>query len=146
MLFPRWEDLDPEDQLLINNGCGSSWFSPGLKKFVDKYLFGWMFYAQCGHHDYGYIVGGGEFRRLFCDYRFSQEMLKDVIDTWRHKNYINAILQFIFASLFSLMVFLFGWCSFEYGDIKDNYLVILYARNPGKKTNFFNRIKKFKFK
>lgn len=146
MNYPSWKDLDSEDQQLINNGCGSSWFSDGLKKFMDKYFYAWMFYAQCGHHDYGYIVGGGELRRLYCDYRFSQEMLKDVITCCKHKNYINAVIGSFIGLIFSASVVLFGWFSFEYGEIKHNYQVIEYVSSKDKKTKFIDRIKKFKLK
>lgn len=104
--YPRYSKLTSYERSLVNNGCGPEWFP----EWVRKVSFGWMFHAQCGHHDWGYLVGGNEKRRLECDLKFGKAMLKDVV-----MNYYFALIQTIMAPIFFGLVLFFGWTCFHYG-------------------------------
>ena len=113
MRHPRWSQLTGSQQLKLNNGCGPSWWPVKVKKFVHKYLMGWLFNASCGHHDFGYVVGGSELRRLECDLKFGRAIFLDAGRALCH-----AVLAVILAPLFFLLVRCFGWMSFNYGEPK----------------------------
>ncbi len=102
----KYSDLTEDEKALVNNGCGPA----NMPEWCKKLIFSWMFEAQCGHHDWGYTVGGNELRRLECDVKFGKAMLKDVM-----MNYYKAIIQTLIAPIFFLSVLLFGWMHFRYG-------------------------------
>ena len=94
-----------------------------MKAFAMKYLFAWMFHAQCGHHDWGYIVGGGERRRLHCDLKFGKAIIRDALNQW-----FNAMMALLIAPIFFLLVICFGRFSFRYGPPLTKSQALEYAR------------------
>lgn len=109
--FPSWSELTASEKQRVNNGCGPSWLTDKVKDFIELYLFGWMFNAQCGHHDWGYLVGGSELRRLECDLKFGLAVIKDAL-----RALVNALCAVFIAPVFFILVLLFGWLSFNYGE------------------------------
>jgi hypothetical protein len=60
------------------NGCGPEWLN--RFKVTDKlrgWMFDWFHEASCDKHDEGYLKGGDETRRMYCDWRFLVAMLHD---------------------------------------------------------------------
>ena len=84
--------------------------SAKFKHLIEAHLCGWMFRAQCGHHDWGYTVGGNELRRIECDLKFGAAVIKDAL-----RALVNALLALIIAPVFFMCVVCFGWTSFNYG-------------------------------
>ena len=138
--------MSQEDRILINNGCGPAWFPLKAKRFIDRHFMAWMFDAGCGHHDFGYIVGGGELRRWMCDLKLAKAMLNDVKLCFKHGDYNNFIIGLFSGTVFYIALFLFGWTSFEYGRQKSRGEVIAYARFKHGETSFIQRLKRFRWK
>lgn len=90
----------------MGNGCGPSW----MPKFIKALLFNWFFEASCNKHDIGYTLGGNEFRRWYCDYRFFVAMLHDVCRV----RVQYKLLALVTAVSFYVTVMLFGWMQFNY--------------------------------
>lgn len=109
MRYPSWSRLTLREQNRVNNGCGPSWLPKKAKKFIQEKVFGWFFHARCGHHDWGYIVGGNELRRISCDMKFGAAVAKDAL-----RALVNALCAVTLAPLFFLAVLLFGWLAFNY--------------------------------
>lgn len=109
--YPSWGKLTPTEKQAVNNGCGPSWLPAKLKHFIELHLCGWMFTARCGHHDWGYTVGGNERRRIECDLKFGSAVIKDAL-----RALVNALLAVIMAPMFFVCVLCFGWLSFNYGE------------------------------
>ena len=102
--YPKYTKLTSYEKSLVNNGCGPTW----MPSWVKKILFAWMFHAQCGHHDWGYLVGGSELRRLECDLKFGKAMLKDVL-----RAFAFSTVGLVTAPLFFIIVLLFGFGPFQ---------------------------------
>lgn len=128
-MYPKYRTLTDREKAIVNNGCGPSWFTPKMKAFTDKYLFGWMFHAQCGHHDWGYVVGGSEKRRLHCDIKFGKAIIKDAVTQW-----FNALMALIIAPVFFLAVVFFGCLSFRYGPPLTKSQALEFARKKNEKS------------
>jgi len=139
MTYPRWSELTDEERKAVNNGCGPEWMPVRIKQF----LFGWMFYAQCGHHDFGYLVGGGEMRRLYCDLRFAQEMWKDVLKQYRDTRFIDAAFALVVGLMFAVIVMGFGWLQYNYG--KPLTIRGAMMRQSTGKSKLSARLKRFRF-
>jgi len=144
-IYPKWKDMDRPIQQEINNGCGPIWINIDFKRFLNKYLFAWMFHASCGHHDFGYIIGGNERRRLYCDYKLTCAMARDIHQQWTNGLYIESILSGCVAFIFSVCVVLGGWLSFEYGPAKDKLKVIRYVQKFDRHPTLCERLKNFRF-
>lgn len=82
-----------------------------MPRWIKSILFDWFFEASCNKHDVGYILGGNEMRRLYCDWRFLQAMTRDV----KRLNPVLMPFAMLEALVFFLLVRLFGWMSFNYG-------------------------------
>ena len=87
--------------------CGPNWMPASMR----RKLFGWFFEASCIKHDDGYREGGNEARRLVCDWKFFQAMLRDTVKT----KGLMVVPKFGIAVSFFLAVRLGGWGSFNYG-------------------------------
>ncbi len=110
----KYGKLTAEQKAKVNNGCGPA----GMPAWLKTLVFSWMFDAQCGHHDFGYTVGGGHRRRAECDLKFGAAMAKDAA-----RNLFNAIAGTILAPTFFVLVFLFGWLFFNFeGPMSDRAL------------------------
>ena len=145
MRYPKWSELSEQEKLFINNGCGPTWLPYKYKRFLTSYLMAWAFFASCGHHDFGYTVGGSERRRLYCDFRFGLAMLDDLALCFKHKDYKNFFLGLIVGLLFFLSVVFFGWLSFEYGPIKTKSEVLVYLRaQEAERNSLFARLKNYR--
>ena len=119
----KYDDLTDEEKSLVNNGCGPA----NMPEWCKKLIFAWMFHAQCGHHDWGYTIGGGHRDRLICDLKFGRAMLKDIA-----RNYYIAIVQTVMAPLFFIAVLLFGWMFFRFGDKFSKDEALEYLKNENK--------------
>jgi hypothetical protein len=82
-----------------------------------------LFEASCKLHDEGYNEGWNELRRLICDLFFYTYMLNDInkvisfrLDSNESRIKINLTKTFYFlwASLYFVLVRLFGWWYFNY--------------------------------
>ena len=145
-MYVRWRDLTDQERGIINNGCGPSWANRRIKRWVNKYLFAWMFYASCGHHDLGYTLGGGEKRRLYCDLKLTQAMWKDIWLCYKHGSYGNFVIGFFIGNIFSALVILFGWLSFQYGEPKDKEKLMQFVLMANvKKPTIFVRLSKWRW-
>jgi len=142
--YPRWSDLAEREQALVNNGCGPSWLHWKLKDMLNRYLMAWLYHASCGHHDYGYIIGGGEFRRLYCDYRLTLAMFGDLRICMRNQEFKDLFIGFFAAIIFSLSVLFFGWLSFHYGPPKSNAEVMGVVKT-GEEPGLLSRLRNFRF-
>ncbi len=71
LLNVKYKDLTPEEHAEICNGCGGKggWIKPP----------NFLFEADCNMHDFGYFRGGDEVRRMECDTKFLQAMLRDCL-------------------------------------------------------------------
>lgn len=116
----KYDDLTDEEKSLVNNGCGPA----NMPEWCKKLIFAWMFHAQCGHHDWGYTVGGTWKDRLRCDLKFGYAMLNDVV-----RNYYNALIQTAIAPLFFISVLLFGCIFFRFGKKFSKDEALEYVRN-----------------
>lgn len=70
-----------------------------------------LFEASCKLHDEGYEEGGNELRRLICDLFFYTHMLNDIN---KFTNWYATLFYFLWASLYFVLVRLFGWWYFNY--------------------------------
>lgn len=105
--YLRWSDLSADEQASIGNGCGPSW----CPDWIRNQLFSWFFLASCNHHDFGYMVGGNEFRRWVCDWKFFGAMIRD---SFAGQWYFT-LLKLVLSIIFYLCVLIGGWLSFRYG-------------------------------
>jgi hypothetical protein len=106
----------------------------------------WTFNASCGHHDFGYIAGGGEFRRLYCDFKFGSAMIEDLVDNIKTNKKLDFVIGVFMAIGFFLTVVLLGWTSYNYGRPKTKSGVLLYVKtSPKKQPGLFKRLSKFRF-
>jgi len=143
-IYPSWAELSQSDKNLINNGCGPSWMSEKIKVFLNDYLLAWMFFATCGHHDYGYLIGGTNRRRLYCDCKFAYAMWKDVRLRWNQGKYVHSIGGFFTGAIFFLVVLVFGVFSFEYGPPKNKHQTLEHVRSD-RKTTLCERMSNFRW-
>jgi hypothetical protein len=105
-----------------------------------------MFYASCGHHDLGYTLGGGEKRRLYCDWKLTQAMWKDVWLCWKHGSYVNALVGTFMGLIFSACVFGFGWLYFEYGEPKNREKLMQFILMPrSQRPTIFVRLSRWEW-
>lgn len=106
MSYPKYSELTDNEKKIVNNGCGPDW----MPEWAEKIFFAWMFEAQCGHHDWGYLVGGDEKRRLECDLKFGKALAKDAT-----RNLINAVIGTLLVLPYFLSVLICGRFFFRYG-------------------------------
>lgn len=144
-IYARWQHLSQQQKDLVNNGCGPSWLPKQFKQFLKKVVFAWMFHASCGHHDFGYIVGGSERRRLYCDYRFGQAIARDVVTQWKLGKHWYAVMASGIGLFFFLVVFFFGWSSFHYGTPKSRSMVIHAVTPPRKPGTLKSRLRNWRW-
>lgn len=109
---PSYSDATPAQLLIVCNGVGSAWMPEIIRKTLTR-LSAWFFdEASWNHHDFGYFVGCTERDRLYCDNQFFEAMRRDA----RQKSFYKMLLALNLSLFFYLMVRLFGWTSFYYGQ------------------------------
>lgn len=73
--------------------------------------------ASWRHHDFGYAIGGDEFDRIRCDWKFLVAMMRDSVSQPRRTWLVAAPLAMMLSLFFFLAVLLMGWNgSFRYSD------------------------------
>jgi len=107
MNYPRFSELTDNEKKRISNGCGTN----SMPEWLKTLMFSWMFEAQCDKHDWGYLVGGDEKRRLQCDLKFGAALLRDAT-----RNLINAVIGTLLILPYFLAVLIFGRFYFRYGE------------------------------
>lgn len=136
--YPKYKNLSAEEIELVNNGCGAEWMPEKLK----NWFFGWFFHASCGHHDWGYLIGGGEIRRIICDWKFFKALLLDAKEYTNEGGFFLGLYCFLISCIMFLMVRLFGWTSFYYGEPSTKELAFRVVSGK-EKIKFWDRIKRF---
>ncbi|MBI1495408.1 hypothetical protein [Halocynthiibacter styelae] len=114
MKRPSFHDLTPEQQAQFGNGVGPCWLPDPLRRMITE-TASWFFKdASWRHHDFGYAVGGDQWDRARCDWKFFMAMLRDALShpKWR---IIRIPLALMIALMFFLAVRIGGQLgSFEY--------------------------------
>ena len=111
---PQFEDLPEEAQLAYGNGVGPDRFPPWLRAFITIRAGWFLEDANWRHHDFGYVIGGDEFDRWRCDWKFYRYMLKDAMTQSFLIWIIGAPIAVLIATFFFLSVLFVGWTSFNY--------------------------------
>lgn len=86
----------------------------------------YFFEASCKLHDDGYGEGGNEWRRLVCDLFFYTHMLNDINKFCKKYK----LFYFLWATVYFLLVRLFGWTCFRYTNKYDWTNLINSSSNP----------------
>ena len=115
MSRPKFTDLPPERRLDFGNGVGPSWFPAGFRLFVTQKC-SWFFEdASWRHHDFGYAVGGDEFDRWRCDWKFFMAMCKDSMSQPSRVRVSTVPVALLISLVFFVAVLFVGWRgSFRY--------------------------------
>jgi hypothetical protein len=108
--WPDFHELTQEQKNMVTNGVGAAWMPTVFRDMATAISSIFFDEASWQHHDYGYFIGGDEFRRWECDWKFLRAMLRDCGRAWY---LVIAAVPLSFA--FYLSVALFGAFAFRYG-------------------------------
>ncbi len=103
----KYKDLTPQQQANIGNGCGGG----KTALFVPNFTF----YADCNQHDFYYWRGGNIFDKSKADWLFYYYMVKDLK---MEDNYFLKVFYFLMATIYYIMVSVFGSLFFNWGKQK----------------------------
>lgn len=88
----------------------------------------YFFEASCKLHDDWYWEGWNEWRRLVCDLFFYTHMINDINKFCRW--FFHRVFYFCWATVYFLLVRLFGWTCFKYTNKYDWTNLIISGNSP----------------
>ncbi|MGR3760876.1 hypothetical protein ACUXV3_12215 [Roseobacteraceae bacterium NS-SX3] len=125
MKRPDFNDLPEKLRANFGNGLGPHWMPEQARLFLTRNASWFFTTASWRHHDFGYAVGGDEWDRARCDWKFLRAMLADAISqepagddwVWAPEDFLKAAAAILISLVFFTAVRLGGqFGSFKYRD------------------------------
>ena len=111
--WARWSQLNKLEKRILKGHIGPDWLPQWFcNSFANKFDEYYDMKTQA-HHDLGYLVGGDEAFRKFCDEKLKVQLYQDITNLPAGKKPMGEYV----ADVMVLTVRLFGWSAFVKRDL-----------------------------